>query len=88
MTTKKALLKKEISAIHWLFLITGKLLVGVGIGIILATHVWFVQPYWYFLLLLGLIVVGLTLYNLERIEVKQETKLKARTEKKKKNTRK
>lgn len=72
------MIKKEISAVHWLLLTTSKLLIGIGIGIIIATHFWVAQPYWYLIILVGAVILIPTLYNLVKLEGKEEIKLKKR----------
>ena len=71
----KKLIKKEISAIHWLFMITGKLLIGIGIGVLIATHYWHAQPYWFLMILVGAAILIPTLLSIMKIEEKEELKL-------------
>ena len=80
MADKKTI-KKEISVVHWLLLTTSKLLIGIGIGLIIATHFWYAQPYWYLLILLGAVILIPTLYNLMKIEKREEIQLKKRLKK-------
>ena len=77
----KKIIKKEISAVHWLLLSTSKLLIGVGLGLIIATHFWYVQPYWYLMVFIGAAVLILTFYNLMKIEGTEEIKLKKKLKK-------
>ena len=73
---KKKIIKKEISLIHFLLLTTSKLLIGVGIGLMIATHYWYVQPYWFILILIGAIILLPILYYLMMTEGKEEIELK------------
>ena len=41
----KKLIKREISAIHWLLLTTSKLLIGIGIGVIFAAFLRFLMHF-------------------------------------------
>ena len=74
----KKIIKKEISVLDFLLLTTSKLLIGVGIGLVIATHYYYVQPYWYLLVIFGAIILILTLYNLMKIEEVEEIRLKKR----------
>lgn len=77
----KKLIKREISAIHWLLLTTSKLLIGIGIGVIFATHFWYAQPYWYLIIIIGVIILIPTLYSLMKMEDKEEIILKKKLKK-------
>jgi amino acid transporter len=81
MAKDKKLIKKEISALHWLFLTTSKLMIGIGIGMIFATYIWSAQPYWYLLILLGALILAITLYTLAKAEEKEEIVLKKKLKK-------
>lgn len=72
----KKFIRKEISVLHFLLMLTGKLLIGIGIGIIIATHYWHAQPYWYLLAAVGVLILIPTLYSLMKIEAKEEMELK------------
>ena len=72
----KNLIKKEISALHFLFLTTGKLLIGIGIGLVVATHYYFIQPYWYLWVIVGVVLLIPTLNYLMKEESQEELKLK------------
>jgi len=72
----RKLIKKEISALHFLFLATSKLLIGIGIGLVIATHYYFIQPYWYLWIIVGVILLAPTLYYLMKEESQEELKLK------------
>ena len=82
MTSKK-LIKKEIKAIHWTLLVTSKLLIGIGIGMVIASHFWHSQPYWFIVLIIGATILIPTLYHLTRIEAEEEKELKKKLKKKK-----
>ena len=73
---KKSFIKTEISIIHFLFLITSKLLIGIGLGVLLVTKVWFAQPYWYIIVLLGVLILIPSLYYLMKVEAKKEINLR------------
>ncbi|MGM5488845.1 MAG: hypothetical protein ACQESG_07900 [Nanobdellota archaeon] len=73
---RKKLIKKEVTALHWLFLTTSKLLIGIGIGVIIATQFYFAQPYWYLIIIFGALIMVPTLYHLTLLEEKKEMKLK------------
>jgi hypothetical protein len=68
----KKIIKKEISVVHWLLLTTSKLLIGIGIGVIIATHFWYAQPYWYLIIIIGALILIPTLYDLMKFESKEE----------------
>jgi type III secretory pathway component EscT len=71
----KKIIKKEISLFHFLLLTTSKLLIGIGLGLIIATYYWFIQPCWFLIILAGGIILLLTLYHLMKAEEKKEVKL-------------
>jgi hypothetical protein len=75
-TTKKPFLKREITFLHFMLLATSKLLIGIAIGLILASSVWFVQPYWYLILIVGALILIPTLYVLMQDEKSEEDRLK------------
>ncbi len=77
----KKIIKREISVIHYFLLTTSKLLIGMGIGALVATHFWFAQPYWYLLIILGAAMLVPTLYFLMKAEVKEELKLRKKLSK-------
>jgi hypothetical protein len=78
----KKLIKKEVSVLHFLLLTTSKLLIGIGLGLMIASHYWFAQPYWYLIILVGAIILIPTLYKLMAAEEKEEIVLKKRFKKK------
>ena len=70
----KKIIKKEISLLHFLFLLTSKLAIGVGIGLSFSD---FALPYSYPLIMLGTLILLPTLNYLmkeERNEVKSLNK--------------
>ena len=71
----KKIIIKEVSLIHFLLLTTGKLMIGIGIGLMIASHYWYVQPYWFLVLILGLVILIPLLYRLMRAESKEEISL-------------
>lgn len=77
----KKIIKKEISVIHFILLLISKLLIGMGLGIIIASQFWHAQPYWYILIIVGAIILIPTLYTLMKCEVKEEVKLKKKLKK-------
>ncbi|MGM5484199.1 MAG: hypothetical protein ACQER9_04775 [Nanobdellota archaeon] len=79
---RKKLLKKEMSVLHFILMTTGKLLIGIGIGLVVATNFWFAQPYWYFIILIGAIILLPTLYSLFMVEEKEEKILEKKLKKK------
>lgn len=79
---EKKLIKKEVSVLNFLLLTTSKLLIGIGLGLIIASHYWFAQPYWYLIILVGAIILIPTLYKLTAAEEKEEIVLKKRLKKK------
>ena len=72
----KKVIRREVSLVHFLLLTTSKILIGVGIGIAFATRVYYVQPYWYLIILAGVMVMAPILYDLMKAETKEELKLK------------
>jgi hypothetical protein len=77
----KKMIQKELSVLDFLLLTTSKLLIGIGIGIIVATHFWFAQPYWYILIIAGAAILIPTLYCLMVVEEKKEISLKKKLKK-------
>ncbi len=69
----KKIIRKEISLLHFVLLLTGKLFIGVGIGIMIASSA---LPYSFPLILIGVAVLLPTLYHLLKIEKKEEVVLK------------
>jgi ABC-type microcin C transport system permease subunit YejE len=80
----KKIIKKEVSVLHFLLLTTSKVLIGIGIGLIIATYFWFAQPYWYLLILIGAAILIPTLYNLMKAEEKEEITLEKKLKKQRK----
>ena len=72
----RKLIKREISTLHFLFLVTSKLLIGIGIGLVIATHYYFIQPYWYLWVIVGVVLLIPTLNYLMKEESQEELKLK------------
>ena len=68
-------IKKELSLLHVTLLTTGKLLMGIGIGIGIASHIFYAQPYWYVFILLGALVLLPVLYHILKAEAMTEEKL-------------
>ena len=66
---------KEISLLQFLLMTTSKLLIGIGLGLIIATNFWYAQPFWFILIIAGAIILIPTLYSLMRIEGKKEIRL-------------
>lgn len=66
--SKSTKLRLELSALQLAFLVTGKLLIGVGAGLAFASHIWYAQPYWFVWVLLGAIVLVPTLIGLLVVE--------------------
>jgi hypothetical protein len=66
---------REISLLQFLLMTTSKLLIGIGLGLIIATNFWYAQPYWFLLIIIGAIILLPTLYSLMRIEGKKEISL-------------
>ena len=67
----KRIIGKEISLLHFLLLLTGKLFIGVGIGIMIASYA---LPYSFPLIFIGVLILLPTLYYLFKFE--EEIKLK------------
>ena len=74
----KRIIRREISLLHFLLLLTSKLLIGAGIGMIIATHYFYAQPYWYLAIIAGALILAFTLYNLMKAEAKEEIELEKR----------
>lgn len=47
------LIRREISILDYLMLTTGKVLVGIGIGIVFVSHFFYAQPYWFVWIIAG-----------------------------------
>jgi hypothetical protein len=77
----KKIIKKEISVLHFLLLATSKLLIGIGIGLVIATHYWFIQPLWFLMIITGGAILIPTLYHLTKAEVREEVKLTGKLKK-------
>lgn len=77
----KKLLKKEITLLHYLILSTSKLLIGIGVGIAIASYYFFFQPYWYVLIIIGALMLFFMLYFLMKAEVNEEIKLEKKLRK-------
>lgn len=71
----RKIIKKEISLLNFLLTTTGKLLIGVGVGIVIATHYYIVQPLWYILIVLGALILYFALKALLKAEEKEEKSL-------------
>lgn len=71
----KTLIKREVKVIHFIFLLTGKILFGIAIGLIFATKFWYAQPYWYLIILLAAGILIPTLRLLMREEYSKELEL-------------
>jgi hypothetical protein len=72
----KRMIKREIRVVHFLLLTTSKILIGVGIGLVLASYFWFAQPYWYFFILIGALILIPMLMVLMKDETVEERQLK------------
>ena len=83
MASKK-FIKKEISTLNFFLLITGKLLIGIGLGVMIATHFYAAQPYWFLAIFAGAAILIPTLYKLSRAEAKKEIELEKKVKKRKK----
>lgn len=75
---KKKVIRKDVDVLHFMLMATSKLLIGVGIGLLIAVKFWYIQPYWALIILVGGILLFFTLYKLMSSEVKEESKLKRR----------
>jgi len=75
----KRLVKKEITLLHLLLIGTSKLIMGIGLGLIIAAKFWYLPMHFHTfglpLIILGGVVLLLTLYFLMELEVKEETEL-------------
>ncbi len=72
----KKIIRKEISVLQFILLLTSKLMIGVGIGLVLASYYLYLQPLWMIIIILGLLVLMPTLYFLMKAEAKEEISLK------------
>lgn len=85
---EKRLLKKEVTVLHLLLIGTSKLMMGIGLGLIIASKFWYVPVHFHNfglpLIFVGGVVLLITLYFLMKIEVKEETELESELKKKKK----
>jgi len=65
----KKIIKKEITLLQFLLLITGKLLIGIGIGISIA---YYALPYSIPLIIIGVLILLPIFYSLFRVEAAEE----------------
>lgn len=77
----KKLIRKEISVLQFILLFTGKVMIGVGIGIALASYYLYLQPLWVIIIMVGLLILLPTLYFLTKLEAKEEIILKKKLKK-------
>ncbi len=75
---QKKIIKKEISLIHFLFLTTSKLAIGIGVGASISKVAF---PYSYPLVVLGVSILLPTLIYLMKEEKKEEDFLKKKLKK-------
>ncbi|MGM5484505.1 MAG: hypothetical protein ACQEP1_01385 [Nanobdellota archaeon] len=79
---KKKIIKKEISLLHFLLLLTSKIFIGIGIGLIISSYVWIAQPVWYIFIILGGGVLFYTLHHLMMAEESKESELEKKVKRK------
>lgn len=79
----KLAIKREISLMHLLILLTSKLFIGISIGLMFSD---FAFPYSYPLLLIGFLILGPALLKLFQEEVETDTSLEKKLKKHKKKS--
>lgn len=57
-----------LSRMQLTLLLTGKLILGVGFGVVIASHFYYAQPYWFILVLIGVLLIYPVLFSLYRFE--------------------
>ena len=72
----KKIIKREVSLIHYLLLSTSKIMIGIGLGLIIASYGWFAYPHFYMILFLGIIMLLPILLFLMKEEEEEEIRLK------------
>jgi F0F1-type ATP synthase assembly protein I len=70
---RKKIILREISLVHFLLLATGKIFVGIGIGILITSYA---LPYSYPLIIIGVLILLPGFYNLFKLENFEESQLK------------
>ncbi len=68
-------IKREISYLNVLIFALGKLAIGIGIGIVLATKFLYIQPYWYVIFLVGAVLLLFSIHLLIKVSETAERSL-------------